>query len=178
MEPQKDQISGRHLIEGKGVPIDGGVFRRLNHPGIVVDSSKLENYKWFRDSKEIILNIHSGLLNMSTYLAKKYVSADDNFYNKVFLSDFGKKDRFFLSAFTLRDDIDQQTKGTADAQALLTALLIETRLIKEKDNRKVEIVKDSKDGHAKVFYQGRNGDIYRFDPTNGDEKFVKLDKIK
>jgi len=170
-----DERSGRHLIEGRGTPIEGGVFRRPGHSGIVVDSLKLEDLQSFKKSKEVILSISSGLLNMATYLAKKYVPIDDNFYNKVFLSEFGKKDRFSLSAFVLRDDIDQQTKGTADSQALFTALLIETRLKEEKDNRRVGVVKDPKDGHARVFYQGKHGDIYRFDPTAGDEKFVKLD---
>jgi hypothetical protein len=171
MEPQKDSLSGRHLIEGRGVPIEGGVFRRLNHPGIVVDSSKLEGLKSFEDSKKIILSMHSDLLNMTAHLSKKYVPVDENFYNKVFLTDFGKKDRFSLSAFVLRDDTDKQTKGTADSQALFAALLLETR-VKNDSDRKVWVGKDSTDGHAIVTYEGKSG-IYKFDPTKGDTKFEK-----
>jgi len=167
-----DERSGRPLIEGKGTPIDGGVFRRREHPGIVVDSSKLENLQSFKDSREIMLNIKSDLLNMATHLAKKYVPVDENFYNKVFLPNFGSKDRFSLSGFVLRDDVDKQTKGTADAQALFTALLLETR-VKHDPDRKVWVEKDITDSHATVTYEGKSG-TYKFDPTKGDEKFVKL----
>lgn len=176
MEQNKDQASGRHLIEGKGIPVDGGVFRRTNHPGIVVDSSKLEDIGWFKGAKEVVLSINQGLLNMATFYAKQYVRVDENFYKNVFVASFGKTDRFSLSSFVLRDDVDKQTKGTADSQALLAALLIETRLNNEKkDERRVAIVRDPGDGHARVFYQGKHNDIYRFDPTKGDEKFVKLE---
>jgi len=172
----KDEKSGRQIIEGRGIPVDGGVFRREGHPGIVVDSSKLEDLQSFKDSKEVMLSIHSGLLDMATYLAERYVPVNNLFYKNVFIPSFGKQDRYSLGAFVLKDNVDYQMRGTADSQALFAALLLETRLNKEKDtNRKVGIVKDPTDGHARVIYQGKHGDIYKFDPSIGDKKFVKLE---
>lgn len=151
------------------MPIEDGVFRRLNHPGIVVDSSKLEDSVSFKNSMTA-MSIKTGFLDMATYLATKYVSIDKGRY-QAFRGEFGIRDRYSLGVFVRRDDIDQQTRGTADSQALFTALLIEMRF-KNDTERKVWIDKDDNDGHAIVHYEGKSGN-YLFDPSKGDTKFIK-----
>jgi hypothetical protein len=64
MEGNKDEKSQGHLIEGKGLPIEGGVFRRTGHPGIVVDESKLQDLPWYPDEEDMIQKTKASLLGL------------------------------------------------------------------------------------------------------------------
>jgi hypothetical protein len=64
--------------------------------------------------------------------------------------------------------------GPPDCQALLAAYLIELRLKKDKEGRKVAVVRDPKDGHAVVYYRHKDGGISKFDPTAGDTNFKEV----
>jgi len=165
MEPQKDSASGRHLIEGRLVPIADGVFRRQNQPGIVVDPEKLSNLDWYKNDLDLVLNTNRDLLGFASVMAKKrfpIIPGNQDWFKGQ------TGNRYSLNALVLNNSVP-------DAQALYTALLIETRIKADKDGRNVAIVKDKTDGHAVVVYQGKDyNNIYKFDPSNGDKKFTKM----
>lgn len=176
MEIPKDEASGRHLIEGRGVPVDGGVFRRKKHPGIVVDTKKFGEEPWFKTPLELMMAQKTGMLNFATAFARENMPVNISHYKELMNSG---NDRYLLSLFASKKDKKGKEVGggSPDAQALFTALLIEKRLAEEKNyGANVAVLKDPEDGHAIVMYSSRGGDEYRFDPTNGDDKFKKIEK--
>ncbi len=172
-----DEISGRMLIEGRGTPIEGGVFRRANNPGIVADGSKLEHIDWYKKDLPLVLDTQKNLLGIAVAIAKERMPINETLYQRL-LNDPNKGDRYSLNAFiSKKDEMGREIGGgSPDTQALLIALLIEKRLKKDGDsNKKVFIAKDPVDGHAIVRYEGKSGS-YAFDPTKGEQKFIKLEE--
>lgn len=168
-----DEKSGRPLIEGKGMPIDGGIFRRVNQPGLVADTKYFENKAWFQEDDRMVSSIKTGMLDSIIYLARHRMPINENNFKSI-VDTSEKHDRFSLANFTSKKD-DSGTEiggGSADVQALYTAFLIE-RKIKEDPDRKVWVGKDNVDGHAIVTYEAKSGGTYKFDPSKGDTGFVK-----
>jgi len=169
-----DEKSGRHLIEGKGMPIDGGVFRKAGEPGLVADIKYFQNKPWFTEDDILVTSLNRDMLKMVTYLAGKRMPVNLEHYNSV-VDGVGKYDRYALSSFISQKDPAGKEigGGSPDVQALYTAFLIEKK-VKSDTDRKVWIEKDKDDGHAIVNYEGRSGS-YRFDPTKGETNFSKLE---
>ncbi len=168
-----DEKSGRPLIEGRGTPIDGGVFRRLGHPGIVVDTPKMVDIPWFQGLKGNILSIKSNLLAYVGAMGQEHMPINNDRYEKLLLDPM-RGDRYSLKAFISQKNEEGQEigGGSPDTQALFVASLLEMR-VKDDPDRKVWIDKDNIDGHAIVVYEGKHGGTYKFDPTKGNIGFEK-----
>lgn len=176
----KDIASDRHLIEGWGIPIDSGVFRRGGgHKGIVVDTQKLSGQKWWEDSLDFVVKASQDTLGRAVTCARAYMPI--NASRSQLLEKEEEGDRYSLAVFASRKNNAGQEVGggSPDAQALFAALLIEQKLKnmlpEERGDRAVAVLRDQEDGHAKVAYKSKGGDIYIFDPTNGDDKFKKVE---
>jgi hypothetical protein len=155
------------------MPIDGGIFRRVNQPGLVADTKYFENKPWFQEDDRLVSSIKTGMLSTAVYLAKHRMPINENNFKSI-VDTAEKHDRFSLANFTSKID-DSGTEiggGSADVQALYTAFLIE-RKIKGDTDRKVWVGKDSVDGHAIVTYEAKSGGTYKFDPSKGDIGFEK-----
>lgn len=182
MEPQKDLVSGRHLIEGSGIPVDGGIFRKKGHPGIVADSIKMEaspipeNAAKFKAMKELILEVKQGGNDMAVAVVRREMPINITRYQEM-INGAKRSDRYSLEYFFSKKDAggNEVGGGSPDAQALMVALLIELKLkTMEGTDRKVYVQKDTEDGHAIVVYKSSKGETYKFDPTNGASKFTKV----
>jgi hypothetical protein len=165
----KDALTRRHLIEGKGLPIEGGIFRAPNQPGIIVDSKSFEGNKKFEYSVE---SMHSGV---NTWMMNVIGSANvimpigegENHLGNIIATD-----AVDLSFFVKQED--GEARATPNAQALLVALLVEEHVKAVGKDKKVYVVKEGVDRHAVVVYVNSEGQEYRFDPAKGDKKFIKF----
>jgi hypothetical protein len=50
----KDSHTNLPLIEGKGSPISGAVFRRTGRSGIIVDLDSFKSQPWFKTTVELV----------------------------------------------------------------------------------------------------------------------------
>ena len=179
--PLIDERSHRPIIEGKGTPIDGGVFRAPGVPGIVVDSNRLLNHEWFKEVSEMVLNFRPhGLGSFQDFVVSaSKIDMPINIDHYKFVQAVARqdnRDRVSLDVFGTDKLADgtERGGGSPDAQALFVALLIEIRLKKDSDTgRVVYIAKDPTDGHAIVKFETGSHGILKFDPCNGDSKFTK-----
>lgn len=172
----QDIASGRHLIGGWGIPIDGGVFRREGYEGIVVDTQKFGDQEWYKESLDFVLKARQEVLAAVIACVRKYMPVSrDNYQSR----EKGKFNRVSLAVFaSWKGEGGRELGGDRpDAQALFAALLIEKKLEslspEERGERAVAVLK-GRDGQAVVNYRSKSGDIYRFDPTNGDTGFKKV----
>lgn len=165
----RDVQTGRTLIK-EGTIIDGGIYRRSNHPGIVVDFETITNIPAINEQiTQHVVNIsNSNWLNASVTIARKYMPINAAMDSK--LPKFNRVDRFNLSE-CLKNESSNVGTATPDAQALCVLATIERRVNKFKRG-KVQVVPDKTDGHAQVVYISfKNEETFVFDPTRGDKEF-------
>jgi len=188
MDPLKDLVSGRPLIEGRGAPIDGGIYVGGDGVRTVVDSDVTRQPRLnavMIEAGEFLTKNQDGILGVIPALARKYLPVNPDSYELI-CNNPNKPDRFQLQVFLKHTDKDGREFGGGgpDQQALLAALMLE-RYYKDKYKHdfvtkitgkmpKVAVVKDPTDKHARVLVSTRRGDIYEFDPQRGDNKFKKI----
>lgn len=174
MEGIIDETSGRPLIEGRGCPIDGGVFRRVGNPGLVVDSKYFLDKPWFAEDDIAMASTNKNMLKFATFIASKRMPVNMKHFSEL-INGRERHDRYALGSFvSMKNDNGVEIGGgSPDVQALYTAFLIGRR-IKNEPDRKVWVLKDTTDGHAIVRYEGKSGN-YQFDPTNGDAGFAQVE---
>jgi len=188
MEPPKDSASGRHIIEGRGIPVDGGIYIGADGIRTVVDSDVMKQPKLNAVMKEagaFLTKNQEAILGVVPAMVREYLPVNPNSYESI-CKNSGNPDRYQLQVFLKHKDKDERELGGGgpDQQALLAALMLEKHYKnKYKHDFKtrftgkmptVAVVKDPKDKHARVLVMTRIGDIYEFDPKGGDNKFKKI----
>lgn len=180
--------SGRHLIEGRGVPIDGGVFVSADGARTFVDCSPEKQPNLNKVVNDIVEKMNfAPHLALDAVIGEVQSALPINNSNVAEMRKDWDRDGFQLQMFlsNKREDGRQELGGgNSDHQALLTALVLEKfyqsqgRLRKIKQfflgtSPKVAIIKDPVDKHAIVTFINSHDSVYRFDPKL-DSKFVKL----
>lgn len=181
-------ISGRHLIEGRGVPIDGGVFVSADGARTLVDCSPEMQSKLNKVVNDIVNKMNlAPRLALDTVIGEVQSALPINDSNVAEMKETWNRDEFQLQMFLSNKregDSQELGGGNSDHQALLAALVLEkfyqgqSRLRKIKQfvsgtSPKVAIIKDPVDKHAIVTFINSHNSVYRFDPKL-DSKFVKL----
>ena len=190
---QLDVLTGRSLIEGRRVLIDGEVFVSRDGTRTIVDASFDRQPKLNECVEGIVQKMRvvpSIALRIVVDEARKAMPVNDEHVESV-RKNWPKVDSYPLHLFFSQKregDGQEIGGGSADHQALLVGLTIE-RYYKEvypitswkgASRRlfgtmpKVAILKDPKDGHAVVSFMNSDDSVYMFDPKKEGLGFTKL----
>ena len=188
MEPTKDQVSGRHIIEGRGVPIEGGIFVGGDRVRTVVDSDITKQprlNKVMKEAGKFLTKEQDAILGVIPALAREHLPVNQTRYEEM-INQPNKLDRYQLQLFLTHKNEEgvELGGGGPDQQALLAALMLE-KYYKDKYRFDIKtrisgtmptiaVTKDAVDRHARVLVMTRKGRMYEFDPKRGDTKFKNI----